>query len=271
MSRCCSRATTSPTPTSRRRADQEPLVDQLAHDRAGTSRGSRPGRGRAAGRPRRGSGRPGARRRRRRPARPRRCRPAGPGGSRAAGAARSSRGPRRRPGRRSPGRRPRARTQPRRRARRVGARRRRPSRAIAGRDRLLDVVRPVPEVVPAGAAGAQVDPAEADRLDALLLEPGQPGVVAAAVLRRVAAGRRVVPGVLEPELDVRRRVDQLALHDQRVDRPAPASRPAARPRAGRRSTTQLASTWHQPRSVRWSGAARTMSSTTRSPGSPESR
>ena len=36
----------------------------------------------------------------------------------------------------------------------------------------------------------------------------------------------MVPGVLEPQLDVRRRVDQLALHDERVDvRAQPAGEP----------------------------------------------
>ena len=66
----------------------------------------------------------------------------------------------------------------------------------------------------------QVDPAEADGLGALLVEPGEPGVVALVVLRAA-----VQAGVLEPELDVRRQVHDLALHDPRVATVDPAGQP----------------------------------------------
>ena len=62
-----------------------------------------------------------------------------------------------------------------------------------GADRLLDVVAASPRAGASGSAPlgpAQVDPAEADRLDALLVEPGQPGVVALVVVRRRRAARR---------------------------------------------------------------------------------
>ena len=81
-------------------------------------------------------------------------------------------------------------------------------------DRLLDVVRPLDQLVVAGGlsgAEADVDPAEPDPLDAGLLQPRQPRVVALGVVRAA-----VVAAVLEPQLDVRRRVQGLALHDQRV-------------------------------------------------------
>jgi len=51
-----------------------------------------------------------------------------------------------------------------------------------------------------------------DAFDALPFEPVQPGVVAAQVV-----GGAVEAGVLQPELDVLRRVQHLALHDPRVD------------------------------------------------------
>ena len=91
------------------------------------------------------------------------------------------------------------------------------------RDRLLDRVRPVEEPVQArpAATPADVDPAEADRFDVLLVEPRQPGVVAVEVVARA-----VQAGVLEPQLDVRRRVEQLALHDEGV---AVLGEPAAEP------------------------------------------
>ena len=104
-----------------------------------------------------------------------------------------------------------------------------------GRDGLLDVVRPVEQLARVSAAGpaVQVDPAEADAGDALLLQPGQPGVVALDVVGRLPrACRRVVAGVLEPELDVGRRVDHLPLDDEGVALVRRASRPAARPTAG---------------------------------------
>ena len=78
-------------------------------------------------------------------------------------------------------------------------------------DGLLDVVRPLEEVVATCPAEPDVDPAEPDALDARLLQPRQPGVVALGVV-----GTPVVPAVLEPQLDVGRRVERLALHDQRV-------------------------------------------------------
>jgi hypothetical protein len=59
------------------------------------------------------------------------------------------------------------------------------------------------------ALATEVDPPEADALDALLVEPAQPGVVPTDVV-----GAAVETGVLEPELDVRRRVQHLALHDE---------------------------------------------------------
>ena len=68
-----------------------------------------------------------------------------------------------------------------------------------------------PPVAP-GPGAAQVEPAEADPLDALLVEPREPGVVATGVVLA-----RLEAGVLEPELDVRRGVEDLALHDERVD------------------------------------------------------
>ncbi len=71
------------------------------------------------------------------------------------------------------------------------------------------------------AAEADVDPPEADALDPGLLEPRQPRVVAARVVRAA-----VVAGVLEPQLDVGRRVERLALHDQRV---AVVAQPRAEP------------------------------------------
>ena len=145
-----------------------------------------------------------------------RCRPFGPGASHAAGGARSSRGPR-----------PRlaptvsCRTSRAARSRRGRPRPRSPALAPGadrGRDRLLDLVGPVP-----AARAGRVPPVHR------LIQPKpiastpwsssqrQPGVVA----RRYSAGRhRGRAGVLEPEFDVRGRVEQLALHDQRVTRRA---------------------------------------------------
>ena len=71
---------------------------------------------------------------------------------------------------------------------------------------LLDLPRPLLEAAVGPAGARQVDPAEADRLDAVLLEPRQPGVVALGVLRAT-----VDAGVLEPHLDVRRQVGHLPL------------------------------------------------------------
>ena len=193
---------------------EEALGHQVAHDRevrrAQVVR--RPGRAAAPSAPRIWSD-ASARRRRHRRAPPRRCRPGGPGGAAAAGAARSSAGSR------GAGSAVRllaqvwARDQPSC-AELVVARSRSASTRAKqsrdlGADRLLHVVRPVLEADGRLAASdpAQVDPAEADRLDALLLEPGQPGVVAVVVVRR----RRACAGVLEPQLDVRRQVDHLAL------------------------------------------------------------
>ena len=82
------------------------------------------------------------------------------------------------------------------------------------RDRLLHGVRMVEQLVDplqGRAAPAQVDPAEADALDALLVEPPQPRVV-----RLEVAGSAVPAGVLEPELDVRRGVEHVALDDEGV-------------------------------------------------------
>ena len=56
----------------------------------------------------------------------------------------------------------------------------------------------------------------------------------------------MLAGVLEPELDVRRRVDDLALHDERVAVVGRPSRRAARASPPPAGITQLASTWHQP-------------------------
>src|SRR5262249_28504749 len=77
-------------------------------------------------------------------------------------------------------------------------------------DRLLDGVRVV-EQLPGPPALAQVDPAEPDALDRLFLEPRQPGVV-----RLEVAGAAVSSRVLQPQLDVRRRVEHLTLNDERV-------------------------------------------------------
>ena len=156
--------------------------------RGGTSSGSPPGRGRAAGRGRRGSGPPSARRRTRRPGPPRRCRPGGRGAGRAAGAARPSPGPPRRARRGSPagcrgaaepgvrldlGRRPAGRPVRGSRAR-SAAPRRRATRGARGR---------VPGL--AGPA-AQVDPAEADRPRC----PGRRTTTARCRSARGSPGRR---------------------------------------------------------------------------------
>src|SRR5580765_5279447 len=77
-------------------------------------------------------------------------------------------------------------------------------------DRLLDRVRPVEELAGRPAA-AEVDPPDTDALDALALEPAQPRVV-----RLEVAGRAVASGVAQPELDVRRGVEHLALDHERV-------------------------------------------------------
>src|SRR5207342_793564 len=77
-------------------------------------------------------------------------------------------------------------------------------------DRLLDRMWPV-EQLTSRASATEVDPAEADPLDALALEPAQP-----AVVRFEVAGCAVPPGVAQPELDVRRGVEHLALDDERI-------------------------------------------------------
>ena len=177
---------------------QEALGDQLADRREvrrrRVGRVARP----AAGRARRGSARPSGRRRRRRPAPPRRCRPAGRGAGRAAGAARSSPGPRRR-ARPTVSWRTSARAPASRRASSVvvepaqAVDRRAPARPSPARSAARPR-RATPRRCGTGGRSAprpaQVDPAEADRLDALLLEPRQPGVVAARRSRGRRAGRR---------------------------------------------------------------------------------
>ena len=160
--------------------------------------------------------------------RPRRCRPGGPGAGRAAGGARWSPGPPHRAARRSPARRP-----SRRRSRASGrdrrSRRAAPSRAIAGRDRLLDGVRPVQEVAPAGAAAAQVDPAEPDApRRRCSLEPGEPGVVAAVVVRAPPCR----PASLSQSSTYAAGSTHLALDDEGVAVGARARPRAARPRGG---------------------------------------
>ncbi len=76
----------------------------------------------------------------------------------------------------------------------------------------------------------EVDPAEADALHALLVEPGQPGLVASAVVggrgRGATRGAGVGALVLQPQLDVGRRVEHLALDDEGV---APRVQPSRQP------------------------------------------
>ena len=137
-----------------------------------------------------------------------------------------------------------------------------------GPERLLDLERPLLEVhdrLPVHPA--QVQPPEPDPLDALLVEPGQPGVVplgrsrgGRARRRPSATARRTPPGRRPPAARPRRR-----------SRCRPASRrpgPARARRAG-------APSWRAPAPSRRgsgaSGAPVTTRRTSSSPGSPESR
>ena len=120
-------------------------------------------------------------------------------------------------------------------------------------ERLLDLVRPVLRCstgVAARSGAAQVQPAEARRASM----PCSSNHASQASYRAGVVGAAVHAGVLEPQLDVLRRVGDLALHDPGVA--AAARQPAADPLlpGSPRRCTQLASTWHQPPAVRCAGA-----------------
>ena len=138
------------------------------------------------------------------------------------------------------------------------------SAAKAGRDRLLDRVRPVldpqPRVVAPGPGAAAIQPMP-DRLDA---EPGevvQPLGVPLAVVRR--AGQ---PGVGQPELDVARAPPAPRAARRAASSPEPARprRPAARPRADRPGAPSCPGSGSVPPGFRCVGRAS-------GPGAPSAR
>ena len=150
----------------------------------------------------------------------------GAAAARSAGAARSSRGPRR-PGRRRVSCCTSARATSRS-SRPTSSRTARPQSRIAGRDRLLDGVRPVEELA-GRAAAAEVDPAEADR-------PRCPRSRTSPATRRTPRGSRARRAARRRAARARRTTRGRAPRAGRRARRSRgrARRPAARPTGGRR-------------------------------------
>ena len=105
-------------------------------------------------------------------------------------------------------------------------------------------------------------------VDVERLEGSEPVVVRAAAY----SGLQVLAGVAQPQRDVLRRVEDLALDDQRVARRRAASSTTRSRQSWPRTCSQLASSWHQPPPSRCQAADRhDQRGTASSPGRPASR